>query len=362
MSARVPDVRQYVPVLFPRDAVGNHALATRRALRRAGMSGRTWAEHYDPRLALSVRRCRGHGHPPPSARTVLLYQASTGSEGMADLLLRLPGQLAIYYHNITPSRFFGPYDGVAAGSMRRGARELRALIERTALAFAASEYSAAELRELGVRDVRHMPPYYPASVGRPASAYLDRLRRTKRGVDLLFVGRLAPHKGQLDLIRAAAVLRSGLGRPVRLFLVGAEGPHNYLRAIRYQIDRLGMRHAVVMTGLVSQAQLAAHYQAADAFVCLSEHEGFGIPVLEAMRAGLPVLARDAAAVGETLGGAGVLLGDAAPLLVAETIARVLADEPLRDQLVLCQRRRAAAVDAFDRDAVLLSAMRELADR
>jgi len=359
MTRRPPEVRQFVPSLFQRDAVGNHALATRRALRRGGMSGQTWAEHRDPHLALAVHRWDRHRLPSTRGETVLLYQASTGSEGMADALLRMPGQLVLYYHNITPADFFGPYDGVAAASMRRGRRELQALAARAVLAFTPSEYNAAELRELGMRDVRLMPPYYVPGVGLPHAAYLHRLRQSKRGVDVLFVGRLAPHKGQLQLIRVAAALRAGLGRPVRLFLVGGDGPHNYMRAITYLIERLGMQRAVVMTGSISEDRLAAHYQSADVFVCLSEHEGFGIPVLEAMRAGLPVVAHDAAAIGETLGGAGILVGGGDPLLTAEAISRVLFDGGLRDQLVGRQRDRAAALESFDRDGVLLGGIREV---
>jgi glycosyltransferase involved in cell wall biosynthesis len=362
MSRQAIDVHQFVPALFARDAVGNHSLATQRALRRGGMGGRTWAEHRDPRLALAVRRWDRYHGSPRAAGTIVLYQASTGSEGMADGLLRMAAPLVLYYHNITPAEFFKPYDGVAAGSMRRGKRELQALAARAVLALTPTEFNATELRDLGVRDVRIVPPYYDSAVGVPNPAYLRQLYESKRGVDVLFVGRLAPHKGQLQLIRAAAALRAGLGRPVRLFLVGGEGPHTYMRAITRLIDRLGMQQSVVLTGSISQGRLAAHYQSADVFVCLSEHEGFGIPVLEAMRCGLPVIANDAAAIGETLGGAGILIGGAGPLLTAEAISRVLCDAGLREQLVRSQRRRAAALESFDRDGALLSGIREAAGR
>lgn len=358
MSRQAIDVHQFAPALFPRDAVGNHSLATRLALRRGGMGGRTWAEHRDPRLALAIHRWDRYRGSSRAAGMVLLYQASTGSEGMADGLLRMAAPLVLYYHNITPAEFFGPYDGVAAGSMRRGKRELRALAARAVLALTPTEYSATELRELGVRDVRIVPPYYNPDVGVPNPAYLRELDGSKRGVDVLFVGRLAPHKGQLQLIRVAAILRAGLGRPVRLFLVGGEGPHTYMRAIARLIDRLGMQRSVVMTGSVSQGRLAAHYRSADVFVCLSEHEGFGIPMLEAMRSGLPVIANDAAAIGETLGGAGILVGGADPTLTAEAISRVLCDGRLREQLVRGQRRRAAALESFDRDGALLRGIHE----
>lgn len=354
------DVRQLVPVLFPRDGVGNHVLATQRALRRAGLRCHTWAEHFDPRLRLRVHRYRARRRSP-RRRTVMLYQASTGSEGMVDSLLREPEPLAIYYHNITPPEFFERYDGSAAASMRRGREELRWLAGRARLAFAASEYSAAELRQLGVQDVRVLPPFCPASVGDTDRSYLQRLRLGKRGVDVLFVGRLHPHKGQLALIRVAAVLRAGLGQPVRLFLVGGEGPPTYVRALRFQVERLGVQRSVVFTGALSQGRLAAHYQAADVFICLSEHEGFGIPILEAMRVGLPVVALAAGAVAETLGGTGTLLRSADPLVTAEVVARMVTDSGLRDEVVHRQRQRAATLDSIDRDGPLVRGMRVLVD-
>lgn len=356
------EVHQFAPTVFRRDAVGNHTLATRRALRRAGMAGQTWAEQFDPRLALSVHRLNRHRSLRANgARRILLYQASTGSEGMVSWLAGQEGPLALYYHNITPAEFFSPYDGIAAASMRRGRRELAQLARRTRLAFAASEYSATELRELGLGEVRVLPPYYSQDLGPPHPAYLRDLRASKRGTDLLFVGKLVPHKGQLDLIRMAGVLRANTWRPVRLYLVGGEGPHTYVSAMRRLVDRLGLQRTVFITGSLSPARLAAHYQAADVFVCLSEHEGFGIPVLEAMRSGLPVVARDAGAIAEVMAGTGVLLGTDDPLVTAEVVSRVAASEDLRGELVGRQRERAREVDAMDRDGVLLSALRELAD-
>ena len=356
-------VEQFLPTLYGRDAVGNHTLATREALRAEGVDCRVWAEDLDPRFRLSARRYRRYaaGRWQREARpAVHLYQASTGTDGLVDFLLRRPEPLLAYYHNLTPPAFYDPFDGVAAEQLRRGREELERLAGRLHVAFAASEFSAAELRAAGARDVRVVPPFTPVP-GAPDRRHLRALRDSKQGLDLLFVGRVAPHKGHLRLLRTLALLRSELDVPVRLFVVGGPGPHSYIDSLLLTVGRLGLEGSVTFTGAVSDGRLLAHYEAADLFLSLSEHEGFGIPLLEAMRAGLPVVACEAGAVGETLGGAGVVLETGEPAVVAEVVARLRQDEDLRRQVVERQRARALALDAVDRVGALTAALREVGE-
>jgi glycosyltransferase involved in cell wall biosynthesis len=355
-------VEQFLPALYGHDAVGNHALATREALREAGVACRTWAEDVDPRFRFSARRYRHYGGPRwqrEGGATVHFYQASTGSHGLAGFLRQRTEPLLCYYHNVTPASYYEPFDGVAAEQLRRGREELAQLAHRIRVGFAASEFSAAEVRAAGVRDVRVVPPFTPA-LRAADRRHLHQLRERKRGLDLLFVGRVAPHKGHLRLLRTLALLRAGLDVPTRLFLVGTPGPHTYMDSLTLTLGRLGLAESVTFTGPVSGARLAAHYEAADLFVSLSEHEGFGIPLLEAMRAGLPVIASDAGAVAETLDGAGVVLESAEPALVAEVVARLHRDGALRRQVAERQRARAAALDGVDRAGAFTAALREVA--
>lgn len=356
------EVHQFLPIALPRDAVTNHTLAMQRVLKRAGLGGQTWAEHVDPRLAHAIRRHNDRrAIRPKGAPMILLYQASTGSEGMAEWLAQQDEPLAIYYHGITPAELFRPYDGLAAAKLWRGREEMGLLARRTRLAFAASPYSATELRELGVRDVRILPPYGPRDAGAPDTAYVRELRNSKRGLDVLFVGKLVPNNGQLDLIRMLGVLCASFGRPVRLFLVGGMGPHVYIATLQRLVERLGLDGAVFFIDSLDQDKLAAHYLTADVFVCLSEHDGYCIPVLEAMRAGLPVVARDAGATAEIMDGTGVLLDTADPFVTAEVVTRVVTNQGLRSEIVRRGRERAAALDSLDRDGVLLLAVRELCE-
>ena len=142
--------------------------------------------------------------------------------------------------------------------------------------------------------------------------------------DLLFVGRLSPHKGQARLIQALYYLNRIETRPRRLVLVGRGDPV-YTDYLRLLARGLGLEHLVELTGRVGATELDARYRSAAAFVSLSEHEGFGIPLVEAMRHGLPVFGYGVPGVRETLGDAGCLLHTRKPHRIAEILAAGLSD-------------------------------------
>jgi glycosyltransferase involved in cell wall biosynthesis len=275
---------------------------------------------------------------------------------VVELLAQRPEPKVVYYHNVTPARFFAPYAPAEALNLEWGREELKVLVPHVRVAMANSEFSAQELRDLGVEDVRVVPPYLPATVDAPPNpTHAAWLRRSRRGLDLLAVGRIVPHKGHLHLLRAFAALRAAVDPGARLFVVGAWGPETYMRALFAARERLGV-DGVVFTGSVSEATLAAHYQEADVFVSLSEHEGFGLPLVEAMRKGRPVVAYAGGAVEETLEGAGVLLRTLDPPTVAEVIGRVAGDDRLRKEVVARQHQRLEELDRIPRDRLVVEAV------
>lgn len=352
------EVHEFVPTLMPNDAVGNHILGVTRALRESGVSAAIWAGAVHPQLSRTARRYHRFERSARSSRQecVLVYEAASFSCGLVDFLLSRPEPKVISYHNLTPAVFYAPYDGREATELQQAARELRALAAATRVAIAASEFNAADLRRLGVAEVHVVPPFLgPTLSARPDPQTLDQLRASRRGIDVLFVGRLAPHKGHAHLVRLVAALRAAVDPNARLLLVGAPGPPVYMHSLSRLAKRLAPG-AVVLVGRVDDAQLAAYYAHADVFVCLSDHEGFGIPLIEAMRARVPVVAYDAGAVRETLGGAGVLVGTRDPTVLAEVVARVSQDADLRQQLIERQLQRAEELTAFPRVGRWLEAL------
>jgi glycosyltransferase involved in cell wall biosynthesis len=176
---------------------------------------------------------------------------------------------------------------------------------------------------------------------------------------VLFVGRLAPHKRQ-DLVIAAFARYRERDPSARLVLVGSPATAEFGTALRALADRLAPG-AVRFEAEISRARLASHYAQADAFLCLSEHEGFCIPLLEALHFGVPVIARDAGAVAEVLGDAGMLLGEEdSTAIVAELLRIVVGDRELRSALRERGQRRLERYDATATAERLRSAVTELA--
>lgn len=349
-AAELIDVHQFVPVLLPLDAVGNHTLRTHRALQDAGLRSSVWSTVTHPTLQRSARPVADFDAEPRRRATsrVLVYQAASESNGIVDLLLRQRGPKVISYHNFTPARYFDPYDEMVAASLRRGVEEVRRLARQVRVGIAASEFNASELRMMGMDDVEVIPPYLgPGLQAKPDPSTLEWLRRTREGTDLLFVGRVVPHKGHAHLVRVLAAIRAAVDPRARLFLVGPPGPRKYMRSLRALAERV-VGSGVYLTGGVTDAQLAAYYEHADVFVSMSEHEGFGIPLVEAMRAGIPIVAYDSSAVAETLGGAGVLVRTTDPRIVGELVAAVAHDQAMCQELRRRQLKRAAELESFPR--------------
>lgn len=156
---------------------------------------------------------------------------------------------------------------------------------------------------------------------------------------------MAPNKGHLELLRAIALLRATTCPDVRLHLVGSmEAVPAYAAAVRGLMSALGLDESVTVDERIDDAGLAAAYAGADVLCCLSVHEGFGVPLIEAMNAGVPVVALAAAAVPETTAGAALLVPDTAPTTVATALDRVRVDGDLRAALTSAGLRRAAELD------------------
>jgi glycosyltransferase involved in cell wall biosynthesis len=163
--------------------------------------------------------------------------------------------------------------------------------------------------------------------------------RAAGGIDILFVGRIVPSKAQHELVKAIWAYRRLYAPEARLHLVGGTSSFEYLKALRDFVHDLGLGEGVRITGEVSDAALAAYFGGTDAYLSLSVHEGFGVPLVEAMAAGLPVVARRAGAVAETVGDAALLLDSADHAYVAAALNRVVTDGALRQHLITAGRRR-----------------------
>lgn len=337
-------VHQFVPALIPRDATGSHTLLLRQALRAAGWRSEIFAEAtHDELLAETIRVEEYAAHAAPG--DVLVYQLSTSSM-VADLLLDRSEPLVLDYHNITDPDLYAGWDPASASRSAAALEQLARLAPRAALGLADSAFNEADLVAAGCAQTAVVPVLVDLDrlVAPPDPRVGGRLAAGKAGggADWLFVGRLVPSKAQHDLVKALWAYRRLYDPQARLHLVGPTPSGRYLASLRAFVTDLGLQEAVRITGEVPDSALAAYFEAADAYVSLSVHEGFGVPLLEAMRASVPVVALRAGAVPVTLGEAGLLLERTEPVLVAASVHRVLADGDLRARLAEVGHRQVAA--------------------
>ena len=336
-------IHLFVPMLHRRDAVGEHTRSLRALLADRGVASRIYTERVDPETAEETRPYTAYDDEAAPG-DVLVYQVATAS-AMAGWLHGRPEPLVLNYHSLTPPAFFAPWSNGIARLQVEAIAELGLLAPRAALGIGVSAFDAAELTAAGCPDVRVVPVANVAvPPPEPDPAVLEVLaadRAARPGPRWLSVGRLAPNKAHQRTLSALAVARGGDQPGARLTVVGGAVEPSYARALRRLADVLGVADAVTFTTGLSEGALAAHFRSADVLVMVSEHEGFGVPLLEAMGQGLPVVALDAGAVAEVLGGAGVLVETSAPGALAATVGALVSDPERRAALAEAGRRRFA---------------------
>ncbi|HZB97715.1 MAG TPA: glycosyltransferase family 4 protein, partial [Candidatus Sulfotelmatobacter sp.] len=219
--------------------------------------------------------------------------------------------------------------------LERGLHDLRELVPLADLCIGDSTFNAEELASRGARRCAVIPPPVDLERLHPRPATPGQPPR------VLFVGRLARNKRQEDLIRALAALRATAIPDARLVLAGTgTDTAPYVDALRALSQRLDVADAVeIPAQRLDDDVIAGYYRSAAVFACSSEHEGFCIPLIEAMAFSLPIVAYAAAAIPETLDGAGVLVDHKDPLVWAALLARLIEDEKLRCSLTSAGRER-----------------------
>jgi len=344
-------VHQLLAALSYGDAIGNEALAIRRHLRSAGFESEIYAERIHPRMVHEARPLWEYARVS-SPETVCLYHFSIGSAA-GRLIYHAPDRLVSIYHNITPGEWFLGFHSHLAGLCHHGRRELEVFAPRTALGLGDSEYNRLELEQAGFARTGVLPIVMELErYGRPGSPVVKRMFQDGR-TNVLFVGRVIPNKCIDDVIRCFTIFQRQVDPGSRLLLVGDyRGHERYFARLRELVARLGVER-VVFTGHVEDDELLAYYRLADVFLCLSEHEGFCVPLVEAMLADVPVVAFDAGAVRETLRGGGVLLREKQPEPIAELMGLLGRDGGLRSAVLGRQRRAVEAIRAQDFGEILL---------
>lgn len=330
------------------DAISNEARKMRTMFRSWGYESGIFSE---TRSVLPELRneCRDISTLPAIVQPddIVLLHFSIGTPAN-DLFASLKCQKVLRYHNITPHHFFTPINAATAAHLKKGRQQIHSLAGSAAVNIAVSTYNARELSESGYSNIHILPIMLDRSTldTPPDPGTLKAL--TNIGTKILFVGRFAPNKRIEDLVKQFYYYNRFCNSDSTLIHVGSfAGTERYFFLIKAMVKDLGLTEKVKFLGSIPQAGLNACYKSSDMFLSMSEHEGFCIPLIEAMYHSLPVTAFASSAVPDTMDGAGILFPKKDYPLVAETMNRILTSDPIRQAVIAEQHNRIERY--FDRD-------------
>lgn len=342
-------VIQLLTTLTYGDAVGNDALALDKVLKKAKYKTGIYAERIGNRIpsgtAHSLARL-----PKIKPDDVIIYHFSTGTS----LNFRFPefgGKKILIYHNVTPERFFSGYSVSSWNLCRYGIEGVQFLADKVDYCLADSSFNKQNLESFGYKcQIDVLPILIPFDDYRkePNRDVLDKYMGDGY-TNILFTGRIAPNKCQEDVIAAFYKYHTLYNSRSRLFLVGNyAGMEKYFKELNNYVKNLGLENEVVFTGHISFDEILAYYYLADMFLCMSEHEGFCVPLVESMFFDIPIIAYDSTAIASTLGGSGFLIKEKNPTEIAGAVDYIIKNEEVKRTILEGQRERLAD---FDHDSI-----------
>jgi L-malate glycosyltransferase len=331
-------VNQWVPAAHKGDAIGDSARRMRDLLRGMGHESEIFALTIDDDLRHEIRP---FSDSAAKAGDVTLFHYALPSP-MSSAFARLPHGRVLQYHNVTPARFFAPYAPSLFRLAAIARAEIAGLARASDLALGDSEYNRQELEGLGFANTGVLPIAVNTRrlTDAPPHPVLDDILDDGL-VNFLFVGRIAPNKKIEDHIRLAEQYKRYVDAYYRFIFVGRyDVVPQYYAAIRALLSEYKMlEDRFIFTGAVPDVELAAYYRASSVYVSLSEHEGFCVPLVEAMAMDVPVLAYGAAAVPDTLGGAGLQFAPKDLEYAAELLGMLAFEDSPREEILRGQRHR-----------------------
>ncbi len=324
-------IHQMLPNYSYGDAIGNHTTEIQKLLRGWGYESEIYANETHKKLTAKHYLDYLKDVTPD---TWVIYHYSTGSK-VNQFVLDNVDNLILMYHNITPGHFFEGFDDAVAQKCHDARKALCKFAEKTSLAIGVSEYNVEELKSFGFSKVKLAPLILNFEKISPAGKNPFKDDKT----NILFVGRVAPNKRHEDLIKVFYFYRNYVDKDSRLVLVGGYDENGaYYKSLKRLAEVMDLPE-VVFTGNVSDEELGDYYASASVFLCLSRHEGFCVPLLEAMRFRIPIVAYSSTGVRATMGRSGSLITGMEPQSVAELIGLIREDRALRGKIIESQLHR-----------------------
>jgi glycosyltransferase involved in cell wall biosynthesis len=351
------EVHQFATSLTYGDAISDEMLEIQKTLCGAGYRSEIFIRFYDPKLAGSIKDYREY-RKFSSPDNVVLFHFSIGSP-VSKMFFRIPDKKIMIYHNITPWEFFLDSHRILTRECYKGRLEIKLFVGKVDLALGDSEFNRRELEAEGYAPTGVLPIVLDFSkFDVPADPVVSDIFSSGK-TTILYVGRVIPNKKFEDVIKTFYFYKKFFNPNSRLILAGDyRGMERYLAALQELVDKLAVSD-VHFTGHVDFAELVAYYRLADFYLSFSEHEGFGVPLLEAFYLKIPVVAFAAGAVEETMNGGGILLRQKDFFKTAALLDRVANDPNLRDAIVDAQVRALGKYSRENVGGILLSHLKKV---
>ncbi|MFA5234807.1 MAG: glycosyltransferase [Sulfurimonas sp.] len=332
MNQKTLTIHQFTPSITLGDGVSNGLFFTQKILKNLGFESEIFANHIDNRLSDKVEHIDNYS---PNKDHFLLYHHSIGHEHHEKILSFIDKKILVY-HNITPSHFFSSFPHLVE-ACNLGREQLAFNPQSFIAAYADSPYNAKELISLGYKNVATIPLLL--DIEKKKNLFFDEkiVKKYQDTYNILTVGRIVSNKAQHEVINTLFYLKKHYGlKNIKLFLIGGVSEPDYDVYLRELIRNLSLEDVVLLTGKVSDEELQGYYRCADLFLTLSNHEGFCIPLLEAMLEDIPTLAFNTGGISATLP-VSSLLNFKSPDYVASKIYEIKNSAHLRHEMIKAQK-------------------------
>jgi glycosyltransferase involved in cell wall biosynthesis len=326
----IKKIAQLVHTLSYGDAISTEVLSIHRVCEELGFESTIYAINEHPKLKNQSRK---YTELPPDFSGEVILHYSLGSP-LNDLYRQLvKAKRTLIYHNLTPAHFFSAVNPRIVRDINTGLEELPGLLKITDRIISDSQFNAAEIVTYGFQSEVLEIPFDPSRWEMPANPGIAAQIKGDSALHIVHVGRLAPNKKIEELIKTLYVMREHVNRNVRLWLVGIDiDTELYSFSLKRLINFLGLEQEVRLVGCFADSEVRALYENADVYVCLSEHEGYCLPVIEAMHFGLPVITSASSALPQTVGTGGVVVEQSDYLELALLINAIGTDPEFKQKL------------------------------
>lgn len=332
-------IYQIVPSLSYGDAIGNEVIAIDKVIKESGYTTVVLCDYIDSRINIGAKIYdRAKICSELSNEDIVIYHKAIGNH-FSEEFKKYECKKIMIYHNMTPEEFFLPYNKRTALALKNGIKQLENLRGSVDYILADSEYNKLELENLGFEckiDVQPLIIDFEEYEKTPSKDIINKY--SNKGTNVIFTGRIAPNKKQEDIIKVFYYYKNYVDKNAKLFLVGSyNGTEKYYAKLKGFVKQLRLKD-VYFTGHIPFEDILAYYKIADVFLCMSQHEGFCVPLLESAYFDTPIIAFNSSAIPYTLGESGVILNSTNYIEYSEAIRKLMNDSEYKQEIIDKQRR------------------------